>query len=249
MIRVLIIEDEIPAQINLKRLLAQNIEEVEVVHCVGSIEGACSFLAEHNNDIDLIFMDIELSDGTSFEILNRVKVTAKIIVTTAFDNYAIRAFKINSIDYLLKPINPDELVEAVRRARDSAENTVNMEQMLSLLKPKEYKQRFVTKVGDRIIVLNIAQIAYFYSEDKVTFVVTFENKRYIIDQSLDMIIEILDPKQFFRISRSCIASINSIKSVNRHLNSRLKVTLQPQLDGEVFVSRLRTPEFMSWLES
>lgn len=249
MIRVLIIEDEIPAQINLKRLLAQNIEEIEVVHCVGSIESACSYLQEHNNDIDLIFMDIELSDGTSFEILNRVKVKAKIIVTTAFDHYAIKAFKINSIDYLLKPINTDELVEAVRRARNSSENTVSMEQMLNLLRPKEYKQRFVTKLGDRIIVLNIGQIAYFFSEDKVTFVVTKENKRYIIDQSLDMIIEILDPKQFFRISRSCIASIDSIKSVNRHLNSRLKVTLQPQLEGEVFVSRLRTPEFISWLES
>lgn len=255
MIRILIVEDEIPAQVNLKRLIEQNLDDVSIVGCIDSIEGVCNFIKDNGSDIDLIFMDVELSDGKCFEIFNRIEIKAKIIITTAFDNYAIKAFKINSIDYLLKPINPIELVEAFNRAarlirHQNLATDGYIQKMIDVLLPKEYKQRITVRLGDKILIFNVNEIAYFYSEDKVTFVVTNLNKRYIIDPSLDAIIDMLNPKQFFRVTRGCIASISSIKSVSRHLNGRLKVALIPNLeDVDIFVSRLRTPDFMNWLES
>lgn len=253
MIRALIVEDEIPAQINLKRLIDQNVDDVVVVATADSIESACAFLSTRASQIDIIFMDVELSDGMCFEIFNRVEIKAKVIITTAYNNYAIKAFKVNSIDYLLKPIEPQELINAIDRARKAvappAIDVSELQKAIGIHLPKNYKQRITIKVGDKIIILNIDQIAYFYSEDKSTYVVTFDEKKYIMDQSLDTIIEMLNPTQFFRISRGVIASIGSIKSVSKHFNSRLKITLTPRTDIEIFVSRVRIPEFMEWLEA
>lgn len=249
MINILIVEDEVPAQKNLQRLIEEYVVDGQVVGCTGSIESTCRFLSERGGEVDLILLDIELSDGKSFEIFNRIKITARVIVTTAFDNYAIKAFKIHSVDYLLKPIEPRELVAAVELVRRDMSSDGHIEKILEILSPREYKQRFTVKIGDKIVIVDTEQIAYFYSEEKVTFLVTKQDRRYIVDFSLDMVGEMVNPRQFFRLSRGCVASVGAIKSVTKHLNGRLKVNLLPATSEEIFVSRTRTPEFMLWLES
>lgn len=248
MLKALIIEDEVPAQINLKRALAQNIDDVEVTGTVGSVTGAVEWLSNAANKVDMIFMDVQLSDGMCFEIFKHVDIKAKVIITTAYDNYAIKAFKVNSIDYLLKPIDTAELIEAVARCRNSALPAPEAAVIESALTSHHsYKQRFAVKVGDRIVIVPTAEVAYFCSEQKTTYIVTSLGKRYIMDLSLDNITPSLDPDNFFRLSRNCIASIGSIKSVSKHLGSRLKVVLTPHSTEEIFVSRTRIGEFMRWL--
>ena len=248
--KVLIIEDEIPAQIQLERLLKTHFPGFEVIAKINSVGAAVHWLK--HQQADLIFMDVELSDGQCFEIFKQVSVETPVIITTAYNNYAIKAFKVNSIDYLLKPIDKTEFVEAVEKSKKIALRNLpdytQIEELLTKNQPKEYKKRFTVKLGDRILVLNTSDIAYFYSEDKATFIVTNEGKRYISDMSLDTVEEQLNVIDFFRLSRGCIASIQSVKNVSRYFNSRLKVTLSPPLAGDFLVSRIRIPHFLTWLE-
>lgn len=248
--KALIIEDEIPAQIQLERLISQTFPSLEVIAKLDSVNGAVDWLSE--NTPDLIFMDVELSDGQCFEIFKQVEIKAPVIITTAYNNYAIKAFKVNSIDYLLKPIDKSEFIAAVEKSIKLIEKPLpdytKIEELFTRAIPKEYKKRFTVRIGDKILILNLSEIAYFYSEEKATFITTVEGKRYISDLTLDALEEMLNPKEFFRLTRGCIANIQSIKTVSRYFNSRLKISLIPALDQEILVSRIRIPQFMAWLE-
>lgn len=248
--KILIIEDELPAQVQLVRMISANYPSFDVVAKIDSVKGAVDWL--ESNSADLIFMDVELSDGQCFEIFKQVKIETPVIITTAYNDYAIKAFKVNSIDYLLKPIDKVEFIEAVEKSKKFTQKPKQdfkeIEDLLSKSLPKEYKKRFTVKLGDKILILNIQDIAYFYSEEKATFIVTAEGKRYISDLTLDALEEQLNPKDFFRISRGCITNITSIKSVSRYFNSRLKVILTPPVAEDVLVSRIRIPQFLKWLE-
>lgn len=253
--RVLIIEDEIPAQINLRKAIEKEFVDLEIIGCEDSVKGAVKWLSNPENQADIIFMDVELSDGMCFDIFAQTPVKGAVIITTAFDNYAIKAFRVNSIDYLLKPIDHSELKEAVEKCRQRLSSKVEKESLdISLLKKiwqgeqQDYKRRFVVKFGDHITVVESEQIAYFFAENKSTYLVTTDNHRYILDNSLDTVSEQVDPQQFFRISRNCTVSLHSIKDISKHFSNRLKLHLAPKPEFDVFVSRSRTADFMMWLE-
>lgn len=254
-LRVLIIEDEIPAQINLQKAIEKTFDDLSVVAICSSVKSAVEWLQQAENRADIIFMDVELSDGMCFDIFAQTTVRGKVVITTAYDTYAIKAFRYNSIDYLLKPIAPEELIAAVERCRvaidhDQAPPTLDIENLRAALAgaSREYKKRFVVKIGDRIAVVATEEVAYFYAEDKGTYLITRDNHRYVLDMSLDTASEQVDPRAFFRISRNCTAAIAAIAAISKHLSNRLKVTLDPRPDFEVFVSRQRTTDFMEWLE-
>lgn len=250
--KVLIVEDEIMAQKSLIRALTQNFPDMEIVGTVTSVTGAVSWLENPANKADIIFMDVELSDGECFEIFRQTEVTAKVIMTTAYDNYAIKAFEAGSIDYLLKPIEPSALKRAVARCRMSG-GMIDTEALMKALgnnspAKKEYKERYIVRFNDRIVPLQTDSIAYVYSEEKTNWLVTFDGERYIIDTSLDVIGDELDPEMFFRISRSCIVSLKAISSIIKHAGGRLKVISSPEASFEMMVSRSRVDDFMTWLE-
>lgn len=250
--KVLIVEDEPLAQNNLRNLTMKLFDDLEIVGMISSVKGAVQWLQNPENELDILFLDVELSDGMCFDIFEQVKTNAQIIITTAYDTYALKAFQIHSIDYLLKPIDPEELKEAVERCRKLRPSpTIDAEllrkALLSENKPS-YKSRFVIRLGDRIVLLHTEDIAYFYAEDKSTYAVTKEGKRYILDMTLDAAQEAVDPRRFFRISRSQIVAIDAIENISKHLNNRLKISLNPKPEFETFVSRFRITDFMEWLE-
>ena len=251
MLQVFIIEDEVPAQANLRKILKTNFDDLEIVGVVESIAKAVAWFSDPHNKADIVFMDVELSDGKCFEIFKQVNIEANIIITTAYDYYAVKAFKINSIDYLLKPIDTTELINAVNKCRKtnpvSTKHTKLIENILTKPEVREYKQRFIVKIGDRIIIVHVRDIAYFISQDKTSYLVTREGKQYIIDLSLDALEDLLNPKDFFRISRACITHIDAISQVTKHFSGRLKITLNPKRDEDIFVSRVRTSDFMHWI--
>jgi DNA-binding LytR/AlgR family response regulator len=257
MIKVLIVEDEIPAQITLKKLIDKCCPDSQIVMTRTSVNSTVKWLEENPNGADVIFMDVELSDGICFEIFEKVKISANVIITTAYDNYAITAFKINSLDYLLKPIVEEELQRAWKRCveRIEAHHEPNIEALLDIVSKvgtqteKEYKKRFIVKAGEKIVIIPVDDIAYCYSEDKSIYAVCRNGTRRLLDYSLDTVQEMLDPKLFFRISRSCIVSINSIENISKHLGTRLKLQLNPKADEDVVVSRSRTSDFLEWLDN
>lgn len=250
--KVLIVEDEIMAQKSLIRALTQNFPDMEIVGTATSVTGAVSWLENPANKADIIFMDVELSDGECFEIFRKTDVTAKVIMTTAYDSYAIKAFEAGSIDYLLKPIEPSALKRAVARCRMSG-GMIDTEALLKALgnngpTKKEYKERYIVRFNDRIVPLQTDSIAYVYSEEKTNWLVTFDGEKYIIDTSLDVIGDELNPEFFFRISRSCIVSLKAISSIVKQAGGRLKVISNPEASFEMTVSRSRVDDFMTWLE-
>lgn len=257
MIKVLIVEDEIPAQINLKKLIEKCCDQSRIVMTLNSVRSTIKWLQENPEGADVIFMDVELSDGTCFEVFEEVEVSAQVIITTAYDNYAVNAFKVNTIDYLLKPIIESDMRRAWERCKERLEHrtTSNIETLLDIVskantpKDKMYKRRFTVKMGEKIIIIPVEDIAYFFSEDKSTYAVNRNGTRRLLDYSLDTMQEMLDPSLFFRVSRSCIVSINSIENISKHLGTRLKIQLTPHSDDEIVVSRSRTSDFLEWLDS
>ena len=249
--KVLIVEDEIMAQKSLIRVLAQHFPDMSVVATTTSVKGTVDFLKSPENNVDVIFMDVELSDGVCFEIFRQVEVKAKVIMTTAYDSYALKAFEAGSIDYLLKPVDPEALTRAVSRCRTRSEQ-IDVDALLKALggspAKKEYKERFIIKFNDRIVPLQASQIAYVYSEEKNNYLVTVDGQKYIIDSSLDVMNEELDPDCFFRISRSCIIAMKSITSILKQAGGRLRITAEPKSSFEMTVSRSRVDDFMNWLE-
>ena len=251
--KVLIVEDEIMAQKSLVRLLAQNFPDITVVNILSSVKGVVSWLKENPDAVDIIFMDVELADGVCFEIFRQTDVKAKVIMTTAYDHYAVKAFETGSVDYLLKPIDSSALKRAVARCRMSG-GMVDVEQLLKAvgnnnLEPKkEYKERYIVRFNDRIVPLQTSDIAYVYSEEKNNYLVTSDGHKYIIDSSLDVIYEDLNPKDFFRISRGCIMSLKAIRSIVKQAGGRLRIVSEPESPFEMTVSRSRVDDFLAWLE-
>lgn len=257
MIKVLIVEDEIPAQINLKKLIEKCCDDSRIVMTLTSVRSTIKWLEENPQGADVIFLDVELSDGICFDIFDKVEINAQVIITTAYDNYAVNAFRVKTLDYLLKPITESDIRRAWERCKEriGQQSAPNLEQLLDIVskagapKDKEYKKRFIVKMGEKIIIIPVEDIAYCYSEDKSTYAVNRNGTRRLLDYSLDTIQEMLDPKIFFRVSRSYIVSINSIENISKYLGTRLKLQLNPHTDEEVVVSRSRTSDFLEWLDS
>lgn len=257
MIKILIIEDEPYAQAELKRLLGNSDYDIEILSCLDSVEDAVAYFSE-NKQPDLVFFDIQLSDGLSFEIFNRVKVTAPIIFTTAYDEYAIQAFQVNSIDYLLKPIEQQALNSALEKLinwqqqlkGDGNQLTTQQIQNIIALAQKEtaYKSRLVLKIGDQIKFVLVQDIAYLYAEENEVFVMTKDKRRYIVDFTLDQISNMLDPVKFHRLNRGYVINKNAIGKIHKYFNSRLKIEVIPEANDEILVSRVKVQEFLKWME-
>ena len=249
--RVLIIEDEIMAQNSLIRVLSQNFPELKVVGTATSVKGAVSWLKDPSNSADIIFMDVELADGVCFEIFRQIEVNAKVIMTTAYDSYALKAFEAGSVDYILKPIELADLKRAVGRCVAKKEG-FDYEALAKALgakeTKKEYKEKYIVRFNDRIVPLQTANIAFIYSEEKNNYLTTFDGERYIIDSSLDVISDELNPDSFFRISRSCIVNTKAILSIIKQAGGRLLIKSNPPASFEMTVSRSRVDDFLDWLE-
>lgn len=253
--KVLIIEDEPHAQREMKRLLKQSGHEIEIEGFIDSVEETVEWLSE-NSPPDLLFLDIQLSDGLSFEIFNKIKVKIPVIFTTAYDEYAIRAFKVNSVDYLLKPIKQAELnaalqkYEEVAASANTAQQVLTFEQVKQLIKvhSNEYKKRFMVKTGEVIRQVRVEEIAYFSAEDNEVVLVTKNNNRFIVDYSLDQLVPLLDPGNFFRANRSYIVSNDAISKISKYFNSRLHLELSPSTGDMVLISRVKVPEFLKWID-
>lgn len=248
--RILIIEDEeINAQ-RLQRILLKIRPEFKVLAVLSSIEESVKWLSEEDSP-DLIFMDIRLADGSSFEIFNLIDIKSPVIFTTAYDEYALKAFKYNSIDYLLKPIESEELEASVikfeKLENPLADQQPEIKNLLEYLEKKEYRTRFLLPYRDSYVILNIDEIAYFYSELGTTFAISFDGSKNAISLTLETLEQQLDPKVFFRANRQYIIHINSILKVHNYFNSKLKLDIK-QSDEEIVVSRLKAAALKDWLD-
>jgi len=251
MTKVLIIEDEAISRNNLAKMLKDNFPDLEIVGMTSSVGQSVAFLRERR-DVDIIFMDVELSDGDCFEIFRQAEVKAKVIMTTAYDSYAIKAFEAGSIDYLLKPVSGEALKRAVGRCRERLMESSDLSKLIETIesgrqKPS-FRKRLVVKVGKNIIPVEMSEVAYFLSEDKVNYLVTKDGRKLITDFTMDKMETELDPEDFFRISRGCIVSRHAVKEAGRYLNGRLEVKIEPPYGEEVLVSRSRVDDFLEWLE-
>ena len=249
--KVVIVEDEKPAARRLQRMLAAHDISVEVM--LHSVEESVNWF-HHNEHPDLLFLDIQLADGLSFEIFEEVTIKSPIIFTTAYDEYALQAFKLNSVDYLLKPIDQDELDAAIEKykswGKSIGEPAFDLEALQALIAPKRkpFKRRFTTKIGQRIKMIPVETIECFYSENKSTHIFTIDGRSYLIDETLEQLEDKLDPELFFRVSRKYYVHINAIKDIISYTNSRLKIILNHYNESEIIVSRERVKEFKYWLE-
>jgi len=249
---VLIIEDEKPSARRLQRMLEkQNVSVDKMLH---NVQEAVEWFA-NNEHPDLIFLDIQLSDGLSFEIFDEVDVNSAIIFTTAFDEYALQAFKLNSIDYLLKPIDEEELETAVKKYLARAPQTQNVQlnfddikKLLTNPVEREYKKRFTTKIGQHIKMIPVDEIECFYSENKGTYAHTIDGRDYLLDTTLEQMEGEISPEVFFRINRKFYININAIKDIISYTNSRLQLKLNSYKEQEVVVARERVRDFKLWLE-
>jgi DNA-binding LytR/AlgR family response regulator len=253
--RVLIIEDEQLAAERMQKLLNRLDTSIQVVAIMDSVKSSVKWFGE-NAPPDLIFMDIQLSDGLSFEIFEQVTIHCPIIFTTAYEEYAIKAFKVNSIDYLLKPIDYEELKISVNKyygLLGSREKIPHLEkEILDKVKDmlhRKYKSRFGVRIGEHIRSVLVDDILYFYSLEKGTFLMTKDNKHFLIDYTLDNLKEEIDPHQFFRLNRKYLVCFDAIADVIAYSNSRLKIKLKYSDDNNILVSRERVPVFKSWLDS
>ncbi len=254
MYKVLIIEDEKPAADWLRQLILKFDPQISVLAIIDSISAAEEWF-QQNPAPDLAFMDIQLADGLSFEIFERVKVPCPVIFTTAYEEYAIKAFKVNSVDYLLKPIAWNELEAAFQKFGNQFQSIPEIQPMtfelLNKVKEmlrKQYKTRFVIKVGEHLKSIPVEDILFFYSLEKATYLCTAEFKTYLVDYSLDRISEMVDEQRFFRINRKYILSNHSISDIVVYSNSRLKIKLKKPDEESIIVSRDKVPGFKEWLD-
>lgn len=244
----LIVEDERFAYEELKRMMSKLRPGYLLEKQTKTVIDTIGFLKV--SAVDLILMDIRLADGNCFEIFNHVKVSTPVIFTTAYDEHAIKAFKLNSIDYLLKPFDEKELeaalikFENIFHSHSYITSPKNFEQILSL----KTKNRFLISKGENYHYIETTDIAHFYSEDGVVFLHNFHDKRYIINYTLDQLEQQLDNRLFFRVSRNCIGNVKAIENVNKYFNSRLKLSFSPVCPHEVLVSRVRVPDFLKWMD-
>jgi two-component system LytT family response regulator len=248
---LLIIEDEPASAQRLKKMAEEIDPDLRVLDILDSISASVEYFRNHTTP-DLVLLDIHLADGLSFEIFREVEVNCPVIFTTAYDQYAIQAFKVNSIDYLMKPVKKAELAEAFRKLKKLA--PVKPDYNLALLaeviakQKKEYLKRLVIRIGQQIKILDIKDLAYFYIEEKIVFTVNFKSDRYPVDLSLDQLEEQLDPERFFRINRGFIVSLESIEAMYTYSKARIKIKLKPPCDLETITSTERSAGFREWLK-
>ncbi|CAN5501984.1 LytTR family DNA-binding domain-containing protein [soil metagenome] len=275
---ILIIEDEEPTARKLQRLLADVVPAGQVVGMTGSVEESVAWLRA-NSKPDLIFMDIELADGQSFDIFNRIPVASPVIFTTAYDEYAIKAFKVNSIDYLLKPIKEADLrqalnkLQALRTVLADQESKSGMNSleasMANLLQhlqhiapsatphavttdrprpmPSAFRDRFMIRQGQRLFSVSIDEVAFFFSRNKLSFLKTRDEHEWLVDYTMDELVQMLDPRRFFRLNRQVIAELRAVDKVHLYFNGKLKINLRPAFEEEVVVSREKAGELKRWL--
>lgn len=246
---VLIIEDEYLTAERLEGLLRKYDPAIQVLAKLPSVAEAVEWFSTHPQP-DLAFMDIHLEDGLAFSIFDQLALTVPVIFTTAYDEYMIKAFKVNSVDYLLKPIDPEELTAALDKFKTLRSPSTDLKSILHLIqKPQEsgLKSRFMISVGTRIKSVEIADVAYFFSEEKITFLVTRDGTRYPIEYSLDKLTQLTDPNQFFRLNRQFLVGFPAIDTIHTYSAGKLKVDLRPSARQEVFVSGDRITDFKNWL--
>lgn len=248
--RTIIIEDEDYAARRLENLIKECDPTIDIVAKIQSVKESVAWL-NTNKQPDLIFLDIQLEDDLSFSIFEQVKVQSKIIFTTAFDEYAIKAFKHNSIDYLLKPINKEELCHAIDKYKNwdkSGNPFIDADELRKLLIPQQtYRERFMVSVGDKLKSIQVADIAYFFSTAGITFVLMSNNSQYSVDFSLETLKDMLNPQDFFRVNRQFLVKLDAIEKVVMYPKSRLKIVLNPRTDSDLFVTIDKVPEFKNWM--
>lgn len=255
---ILIVEDEDLAIKKLKKTLASVTDDAVIVGESDSINGTVSWL-ENNPAPDLILMDIELADGQSFEIFNHTEVKSPVIFITSYDEFALKAFKVNSIDYLLKPVQKEDLQNALDKFRqlkniynkEEEKPKVSLEDLVKELQQKiqtkEYRKRFLVKLGQKLVSIEVEDVAYFFSDGRLNFFKTFDNRKFVVDYTMDELNEMLNPDNFFRISRSFYISVNSVGQIHDYFGNRLLLDLKPEIDKEAIVSREKVTEFKNWL--
>jgi len=254
--KVIIVEDETPAAEKLERLLKQYDPDIQICGRFDTVEKTVRWLENIDNTVDLIFLDIQLADGISFEIFRRTQVNSPVIFTTAYNEYAIDAFKVNSIDYLLKPISYEDLyrsmtkLESFRESLPTVKHRIQFEELSQALSQlqKNHKTRFMVKVGEHIRSVTTNNISLFYAEGRTIFMLTNQGKRFIIDYKLEELESLLDPERFFRVSRSFIVNINAVADVIMYSNSRLKVRMDQEFEKEIIVSREKVSQFKTWFD-
>lgn len=246
--KVLIIEDEQPAYNRLLKLVEKNISNIESITHLDSVQESKKWL-EENDTPDLIFLDIHLSDGSAFDLLKEIEIEAPIIFTTAYNEYAVQAFKTSGIGYILKPVKEDELKATLTKVDDFKKIFSAKEQqvLLDAISPADYKKRFLVRFGDTIKTIPVEDIAYFFSESKATFAKTFEERTYPIDNNLDSLEKVLNPEQFFRINRQYLISVNAINDMKAYSKARVLVKLKPEAKEVPVVSSERSAAFKKWL--
>ena len=252
--KVVIIEDEAPAADKLTRYLTRYDNNIEVITTLDSVSSAVSWFKKNLEQVELVFMDIQLSDGLSFSIFKEVDITKPIIFTTAYDAYSLKAFEVNSIAYLLKPITFQDLSTALEKHKSlqkfSAESSIHhfKELLQDINTKKAYKTRFMVKIGGHIRSILAEQIVYFYAEGRNAYISTSEGRNLIIDYKLEELETLLDPNKFFRVNRTYIVGIDSITEVLVHSNSRLKIITTLPSDKEIIVSREKVGVFKQWFD-
>lgn len=252
--KVLIVEDEDAAARGLiSSLEAQHLYDVEVLMVIDSVDCSIKYL-KNNPAPDLIFMDIQLSDGLSFKIFEKVEVTSPIIFCTAYDQYAIQAFKVNGLDYLLKPVDAEDVLKSLQKLKDWQDRVLNQFNLSELgtvfesLKAKPaYKNRFLVKAGQKFSYKNTEDIASFYTSDGIHYLKTFAGRNFQIDKTIEEVERLIDPATFFRINRQCLINIRAVKSVEQDYR-RLLIHTDPVMEEEQFVSRQRAQAFKGWLD-
>ncbi len=250
--KLLILEDESLAAERIRKMLAEIDSSFEIVGEIKSVEQGKKWFGE-NPEPDLIISDIRLLDGLSFDLFKQLKLETPVIFTTAYDQYAIKAFEVNSIDYLLKPIEKEKLKESIDKHQTRvAENKfpADFDGLYELIQNqrKSYKSRFLIKIGQKIVAVPVEKISYFYSQNKLTYIVTKDGKKLPTDQTLETLEDQLDPKVFYRANRQVMVSFDSISEIHPYFKGRLKIELNPTLDMDIVISADKTPEFKSWLD-
>lgn len=244
----IIVEDEKLAAERLKRLVSKVNPNIKIQTILGSVEETVKYLTVASPD--LIFMDIHLADGSSFEIFDQVKVNAPVIFTTAYDEYALKAFDVNSIDYLLKPVDEQSLKKSLDKlSRLKKQLPQGIEQLLASFKDRtiQYRQRLMVVYGTKLKAVKVSEIAYFFAENKLVYLMEKSGHSYIVDETLDQLHPTLDPSLFFRVNRGFIVNIDAIAQMNSYSRSRIKINLNPKCDKECITSTEKTPDFKAWL--
>lgn len=253
--KILIVEDEPLAAERLQKLLQEIDRHVEVVAIADSIKSTVAWLNQ-NDPPDIILMDIELADGQSFEIFGQVTIKSSVIFTTSYDEYALRAFKVNSIDYLLKPVKKEDIkkslekYEALRKQFARPTPSVDIGSLLAELKQlhnKTTRNRFLVKMGQRLVSIETSEIAYFYADGRLSYFKTWNNQKYVVDYTIDQLEQMLDSDDYYRVNRAFIVRVKAVAQIHMYFNGKLKLELNPSTEKEVLVSKERAKEFKEWM--